>query len=123
MQKTSRHRRKSKLQATNRRTSAMSRQPLRPIQPTASEKAPVAAPSGQDVIHRVIPDASQSALDTIRGTVRVSIRAHVDPSGDVSEVAIDSPGPSRYFARLAQQAAQQWKFSPNRNYKRLDFAF
>ena len=85
-----------------------------PIQPTASEKAPVAAPSGQDVIHRVIPDASQSALDTIRGTVRVSIRAHVDPSGDVSEVAIDSPGPSRYFARLAQQAAQQWKFSPNR---------
>ncbi len=84
-----------------------------PIQPTASEKAPVAAPSGQDVIHRVIPDASQGALDTIRGTVRVSIRAHVNPSGDVSEVTIDSPGPSRYFARLAQQAAQQWKFSPS----------
>ncbi len=83
-----------------------------PIQSTASEKAPVAAPSGQDVVHRVIPDASQSALDTIRGTVRVSIRARVNPSGDVSEVAIDSPGPSRYFARLAQQAAQQWKFSP-----------
>jgi TonB family protein len=84
-----------------------------PIQPTAPEKAPATAPSSQDVIHRVIPDASQSALDTIRGTVRVSIRAHVNPSGDVSEVAIDSPGPSRYFARLAQQAAQQWKFSPN----------
>ncbi len=84
-----------------------------PVHPSASEKAPVAAPSGQDVIHRVIPDASQSALDTIRGTVRVSIRAHVNPSGDVSEVAIDSTGPSRYFARLAQQAAQQWKFSPN----------
>ncbi len=84
-----------------------------PVQSTASEKAPVAAPSGQDVIHRVIPDASQSALDTIRGTVRVSIRAHVNPSGDVSEATIDSPGPSRYFARLAQQAAQQWKFSTN----------
>ncbi len=84
-----------------------------PIQPTASEKAPVAAQVSQDVIHRVLPDASQRALDTIRGTVRVSIRAHVNPSGDVSEVAIDSPGPSRYFAGLAQQAAQQWKFSPN----------
>lgn len=84
-----------------------------PIRPTPSEKAPMAAPSSQDVIHRVIPDASQSALDTIQGTVRVSVRAHVDPSGDVSDVTIDSPGPSKYFARLAQQAAQQWKFSPN----------
>lgn len=84
-----------------------------PIQPRASEKAPAAAPSGQDVIHRVVPEASQTALDTIRGTVRVSIRAHVNPSGGVSEATIDSPGPSRYFARLAQQAAQQWKFSPN----------
>lgn len=84
-----------------------------PVQPTASEKVPASAPSSQDVVHRVIPDASQNALDTIRGTVRVGIRAHVNSSGDVSEVTIDSPGPSRYFARLAQQAAQQWKFSPN----------
>jgi TonB family protein len=84
-----------------------------PVQPRASEKASAASSSGQEVIHRVVPDASQSALDTIRGTVRVSIRAHVDPSGDVSGVTVDSPGPSRYFASLAEQAAQQWKFSPN----------
>ncbi len=83
------------------------------IQPTEPEKVPVAAPSSQDVIHRVIPDAAQSALDTIRGTVRIGIRVSVNPSGDVSEVTFDSPGPSKYFARLAQQAAQRWKFAPN----------
>src|SRR6185437_8364152 len=68
-------------------------------QPTEPTNVAVAAPSSQDVAHRVIPNAAQSALDTIRGTVRVSVRAHVNPSGDVSEVTLDSPGPSKYFAR------------------------
>lgn len=83
-----------------------------PVQPKQPASVPATAVSGEDVIHRVIPDAPQSALDTIRGTVRVSIRVNVSPSGDVSDVTIDSPGPSRYFANLAQQAAQQWKFAP-----------
>lgn len=83
-----------------------------PVQPKQPASAPVAGASTEDVIHRVVPDAPQSALDTIRGTVRVSIKVSVTPSGDVSVATIDSPGPSRYFAKLAQQAAQQWKFAP-----------
>jgi TonB family protein len=83
-----------------------------PVQPKQPASVPVTGASSEDVIHRVIPDAPQSALDTIRGTVRVSIRVSVASSGDVSDVIIDSPGPSRYFAKLAQQAAQQWKFAP-----------
>ena len=83
-----------------------------PVQPKQPASAPVTGASGEDVIHRVIPDVPQSALNTIQGTVRVSIRVSVAPSGDVSEATIDSPGPSRYFAKLAQQAAQQWKFAP-----------
>ena len=83
-----------------------------PIQPKQPASVPVTAASGEGVIHRVIPDAPQTALDTIRGTVRVSIRVNITPSGDVSGVTIDSSGPSRYFAKLAQQAAQQWKFAP-----------
>lgn len=82
-----------------------------PVHPKPAS-VPVTGASGEDVIHRVIPDAPQSALDTIRGTVRVSIRVSVTPAGEVSEVTIDSPGPSKYFAKLAQQAAQQWKFAP-----------
>ncbi|HEV3480850.1 MAG TPA: TonB family protein, partial [Candidatus Acidoferrales bacterium] len=83
-----------------------------PVQPKQPASVPVTGASGEDVIHRVIPDAPQGALDTIRGTVRVSIRVSVTPAGEVSEVTIDSPGPSKYFAKLAQQAAQQWKFAP-----------
>jgi TonB family protein len=84
-----------------------------PIQPKEKPaRVPVTAASREDAIHQVIPDVPQKALDTIRGTVRVSIKVNVDPSGDVSGVTIDSPGPSRYFANLAQQAAQRWKFAP-----------
>jgi len=90
--------------------------PPAPIQRTAPEKVPATATApataDQDIVRRVIPDAPQSALDTIRGTVRVGVRASVNPSGEVSDATLDSPGPSKYFARLAQQAAQQWKFAP-----------
>jgi TonB family protein len=64
------------------------------------------------VLHRVLPDVSQNARDTIRGTVRVSVRVRVDPSGSVAGATFDSPGPSRYFANLALQAAQRWEFVP-----------
>lgn len=58
-----------------------------------------------------MPDVPQKARNTIRGTVRVGIRVSVDPSGNVTNAAIDSRGPSQYFANLALQAAQQWKFA------------
>jgi len=32
----------------------------------------------------------------------------------VTEAEFDSPGPSKYFARLALEAAQAWKFAPPR---------
>ena len=83
-----------------------------PVQPKRPADAPLTKASSEDIVHRVIPDAPQSALDTIQGTVRVSIRVSVAPSGDVSQATIDSPGPSKYFAKLAQRAAQQWKFAP-----------
>lgn len=61
---------------------------------------------------KVLPNVPQSALDTIRGTVRVIVKVAVAPSGDVTEVTLDSPGPSKYFAGLALEAARQWKFQP-----------
>jgi TonB family protein len=64
-----------------------------------------------EVLDQVLPQASQKALNTIQGTVRVIVLAHVDPSGQVSSAEIDSPGPSKYFANLAQQAAGRWVFS------------
>jgi TonB family protein len=64
------------------------------------------------VAEQVVPDVPQSARQTIRGTVRVGVRLSVDTAGNVTEAELDSPGPSKYFARLALEAAQQWKFEP-----------
>jgi TonB family protein len=64
------------------------------------------------VVRQVMPDVAKSAQRSIRGTVRVGIKASVDASGNVTDATIDSPGPSRYFANAALQAARQWKFEP-----------
>jgi TonB family protein len=50
--------------------------------------------------------------ETIHGKIQVSIRVTVDAGGNVSNAAVDSPGPSKYFAKAALQAAQQWRFKP-----------
>jgi TonB family protein len=64
------------------------------------------------VAERVLPDVPRNARKTIQGKVKVKIRVTVDPSGEVSNVKFDSPGPSKYFANLALQAARHWKFKP-----------
>jgi TonB family protein len=78
-----------------------------PHTPTANPSAPQG-----DVVHRVIPDVSQSARNTITGKIKVTARVEVDSSGKVSAAKLTSPGPSKYFARLALNAAQGWEFSP-----------
>jgi len=69
------------------------------------------SPKGE-VLDQVLPDVSQKARDTIRGRVRVAIKVHVDPAGAVSDAELDAPGPSKYFADLALQAARKWAFTP-----------
>ncbi len=90
-----------------------SQAPLPTPTPPAQAPSPAAgAAAGDGVIQQVLPNASQKALNTIRGTVRVGIKVSVDPSGEVIDATIDSPGPSSYFANLALEAARQWKFAP-----------
>ncbi len=64
------------------------------------------------VIQQILPDAPQKARDTIHGKVRVGVRVHVDESGSVTEAALDSSGPSQYFADRVLKAAHLWKFVP-----------
>ncbi len=78
-----------------------------------SANAPSASPSSPargEILEQILPDVSAKALATIRGVVRVGVRVHVDPAGNVSEAELDPPGPSKYFADLAQQAARRWQF-------------
>jgi TonB family protein len=63
-------------------------------------------------INEAVPDASQSALNTIRGTIRVSVRVTIDKQGNVIGTTAEERGPSRYFERLAVNAAKKWTFTP-----------
>jgi TonB family protein len=88
------------------------------VEPRSTESKPVAfdVPEEPDAspspVNEVIPDVPQSALQTIRGTIRVSVRAIVDREGMVLAATSDDPGPSRYFERLALEAAKKWTFTP-----------
>lgn len=64
------------------------------------------------VAQQPLPDVSRKARNTIQGKVRVRVRVTVDSSGNVVAAKFESPGPSKYFANLALQAARRWKFVP-----------
>ncbi|HLZ40344.1 MAG TPA: TonB family protein [Candidatus Sulfotelmatobacter sp.] len=87
--------------------------------PASPAREPAATPheattpsSGGEVIHQVIPDIPQSAKNTIRGTIKVTVRVDVGSSGKVTSANLKNAGPSRYFAGKALAAAQHWEFSP-----------
>jgi TonB family protein len=63
-----------------------------------------------EVLDQVLPEVSEKARATIHGKVRLVVRVHVDSSGNVSSAELDSPGPSKFFADLALQAARRWEF-------------
>jgi len=69
-------------------------------------------PDENGVVHRMIPQVSSGARNSVHGTIIVRVRVTVDSTGDVTQAKIVSGGPSRYFSRMALQAAQDWKFAP-----------
>jgi TonB family protein len=68
------------------------------------------------VLHEEIPDVPRHIRDTIRGHIRVAVRVTVDGSGNVVGETLENTGPSKYFARLATEAARKWKFAPAGNH-------
>lgn len=85
--------------------------------PPASDREPrpprqagvVQGPAIRQVVHQVLPDISAKDRRTIRGKATVIVNVVVNPAGDVTE-AIRERG-SRYFGRLAIDAARQWRFA------------
>ena len=86
----------------------------RPVKSVARPPVPVVetSPSAQGIAKQVLPQVPFSARQTIHGKVRVKVQVTVSPNGDVSSANLVVPGPSRYFARLALESSQQWKFQP-----------
>ena len=94
-------------------TSAPSRRISRPSDQPVRRPLPSDSPS---VLHEEIPDIPRSARNTIHGRIKVSVRVTVDDSGSVTYATLESRGASKYFARLAIEAAKKWKFAPVDNH-------
>jgi TonB family protein len=84
-------------------TKASTPQPGEPLKQAVSQGG---------VLHQVLPDIPQSAMDTITGTIKINVRVEVDPSGKVTAAKFVTRGPSEYFAERVLKAAQGWEFSP-----------
>jgi len=92
--------------------------------PAVSVPAPVTQPTSTEtkslslssqpaaVAERNVPNVPVSARNTVTGKVRVIVRVAVDSTGRVSDATLVSPGPSKYFARIALESARQWTFQP-----------
>ena len=92
-----------------------------PTETLAPAAAPAAAPTaamgkavgaGGGVARQVLPNVPATASATIQGTVRVGVRVQVDATGKVVGADLESAGPSKYFAGLAEKAARAWEFVP-----------
>ena len=83
------------------------------MDPTPAPRARAAsdAPGRGEILNEVLPQPPQKSLATIHGTFHVIVKVQVDAAGNVVNSSLDSPGPSRYFASLAEKAARQWQFS------------
>jgi protein TonB len=66
------------------------------------------------VVRQVMPQVSPSARRTIQGTIKVRVRVDVDAAGNVVKTKLELSGPSKYFSRVAMEAARDWKFVPAR---------
>jgi TonB family protein len=78
--------------------------------PRTSGSQAVAVKDG--VVKQVMPEVLLNASASIRGQVNVRVRVAVDVEGNVSDASLDSPASSKYFAKVALQAARQWRFKP-----------
>lgn len=65
-----------------------------------------------DVANRALPEVPRDIMATIRGVLRVSVRVRVDQSGAVVDAQLASPPGSKYFDRVALEAARHWTFQP-----------
>jgi TonB family protein len=78
---------------------------------SGAERAAAAIHQG-DVVRRVVPEVSPGARRTIHGKIEVRVKVDVDAAGNVAQAKVESGRASKYFKRLALEAAQDWKFSP-----------
>jgi TonB family protein len=83
-----------------------------PASAPAAASTPASALASAGVVHQAIPDVPRHARESIRGRIKITVRVTVDRSGNVVGARLVNSGSSKYFARLATDAAAKWKFVP-----------
>jgi hypothetical protein len=89
--------------------------PIALQQSLAPASAPSPAPvqsAGSPVLHEEFPAISHSTRESIHGQIKVAVSVTVDRAGNVVAENLEVHGSSKYFARLASDAARKWKFVP-----------
>lgn len=76
------------------------------------DRATPAADTESGVVRRVLPQVAPGARRTIHGTIKIRVIVSVDAGGSVTQAKLESVGTSKYFNRIAQDAARGWKFAP-----------
>jgi hypothetical protein len=85
--------------------------------PAPEAAQPVAIAQSQSptppLVHEEIPTISRSSRESIRGQIKVAVSVTLDRAGNVVAENVEVHGSSKYFARLATDAAKKWKFAPS----------
>lgn len=92
-------------------------QPNAAAQPTVQTQKGTSA--SKDVVQQALPEVPAVSLNRIRGRLHVTVRVLVGPEGNVMGAMLESPGPNRGLAELAEQAASDWKFTPSKQKSRV----
>lgn len=101
--------------ATAAKTLTSDQAPSAPAyRPPAQPSLPLATASPA-ILHQESPNVPHAISARIRGHVKVTVRVLVDPYGKVVGEFIENAGPSRYFARVASDAAEKWQFTETDN--------
>jgi len=79
---------------------------------SGSTTQPSRSAAPPSTVHEVMPDVPLRAQRTIRGHIKVWVRVIVNQDGSVFAATPDRAGSSRYFERLALEAAKKWTFPP-----------
>jgi len=79
-------------------------------QPAGSQN-PTSLMTAASVLHQETPVLSHGTRNSIHGQVKVTVLVTVDRSGNVVGEAVENRGSSKYFARLATDAAKKWQFA------------
>jgi TonB family protein len=82
------------------------------VVPVTGDESASRAAGENGVLHRVIPQVLPHARKTIQGKIKVRVKDEVDATGNVAKAKLESAGPSKYFSRIAMEAAREWKFTP-----------